>query len=290
MPSMEVALVDGERAAPAPGLKGVCPLCGKPAQAKCGPIVRWHWAHAGRRNCDPWMENEGPWHRAWKALFSFEWQEVVASDNTGEKHIADVTRPDGTVIELQNSPMSIEEMESRETFYGDRMVWIVNAEKFRNQIYIFDSLPDPEAEFVADLTFFQPVPSWRQSNIAIRGDGHSLNFFRKSDVFPDGSPTYQVHSGQSLGDLVVENYVGHHLCLWLKPREVWKRAKRTVIFDFGHETMWAACHYGVEKFFCVRRVSKKALIRSLLDGKEPDISGKRVSVEQYADWMTPASL
>lgn len=128
MPPMEVALVNGERATPAPGLKGECPLCGKPAQAKCGPIIRWHWAHAGRRHCDPWMENEGPWHRAWKALFPFEWQEVVAYDHTGEKHIADVKRPDGTVVELQNSPMSIEEMQSREDFYGDRMMWIVNAE------------------------------------------------------------------------------------------------------------------------------------------------------------------
>lgn len=38
-------------------------------------------------------------------------------------------RPDGTVIELQNSPMSLGEMSSREQFYGKKMVWIVNGEK-----------------------------------------------------------------------------------------------------------------------------------------------------------------
>jgi hypothetical protein len=229
------------------------------------------------------MENEGPWHRAWKALFPFEWQEVVAYDHAGEKHIADVKRPDGTVIELQNSPMTIEEMESREAFYGDRMVWVVNAEKFRDQIYILDALPDPKAEFVADLIFAQPSPDSRRNNVVIRGDGHSLMFFRRSDVWPDGSPTYEVYSGQSLGDLVVKNYIGHHLCLWLKPREVWNRAKRLVIFDFGGETMWAACHYGIDKFFCVRRVSKSTLIQSLLFSKEPILSATVVPVAPYTD-------
>lgn len=290
MPSMEVALVGGARAAPAPGLKGECPLCGKPAQAKCGPIIRWHWAHAGRRHCDPWMENEGPWHRAWKSLFPFEWQEVVAHDSTGEKHIADVRRPDGTVIELQNSPVSIDEMESREVFYGERMVWIVNAKKFRSQITIHEALPNPEADFVADLIFVQPILGPRTNNVIIRGDGRSLMFFRMSDIMSDGSPTYQLHSGSSLGDMVVKNYIGHHLCIWLKPREVWKRAKRLVIFDFGGETMWAACHYGVDKLFCLRRVSKSALIQSLLDGKEPVLSAKVALPVPYTDWMEPASL
>jgi len=290
MPSMEVALVGGARAAPAPGLKGECPLCGKPAQAKCGSIIRWHWAHAGRRHCDPWMENEGPWHRAWKALFPFEWQEVVAHDSTGEKHIADVRRPDGTVIELQNSPMSIDEMESREVFYGERMVWIVNAEKFRSQITIHEALPNPEADFVADLIFIQPIPGPRTNNVIIRGDGRSLMFFRRSDITSDGSPTYQLHSGSSLGDMVVKNYIGHHLCIWLKPREAWKRAKRLVIFDFGGETMWAACHYGVDKLFCLRRVSKSALIQSLLDGEEPVLSAKVALPVPYTEWMEPASL
>ncbi|MBI6764484.1 hypothetical protein YA0059_06325 [Pseudomonas syringae] len=215
------------------------------------------------------MENEGPWHRAWKALFPFEWQEVAAHDAKGEKHIADVKRPDGMVIELQNSPMSIEEMESREAFYGERMVWIVNAEKFRSQITIQEALPNPQADFVADLIFVQPVPDPRTNNVVILGDGQSLMFFRRSDVWPDGKPTYQLHSGRSLGDLVVQNYVGHHLCVWLKPREVWKRANRLVVFDFGGEAMWEACHYGADRLFCVRRVSKSKLIQSLLDGKEP---------------------
>lgn len=46
---MEIALVQGERALPSPGLKGACPSCGAAIVAKCGEKVIHHWAHAGRR-------------------------------------------------------------------------------------------------------------------------------------------------------------------------------------------------------------------------------------------------
>src|SRR3546814_6480383 len=66
--------------------------------------------------------------------------------------------------------MSIDEMESREAFYGERMVWIVNAERFRSQITIHEALPNPEAEFVTDLLFVQPIPGPKTHNVIIRGD------------------------------------------------------------------------------------------------------------------------
>ena len=290
MASMDVAVVDGQRLPPAPGLKGVCERCGAPAQAKCGPIVRWHWAHAGRRHCDPWMENEGPWHKAWKELFPFEWREVVARDHKGEKHVADVRRPDGVVIELQNSPMSIEEMQSRESFYGPRMIWIVNAQRFRDQLHILEALPNPDADFVADLEFVPPIPAALRNRVKIRSDGQSLMFYRRSDVFPDGGRTWELHSGRSLGGLVAENYIGHHHCVWIKPREVWKRAERTVVLDCGGGTLWAIRRYGVEQFFCVQRVAPGPFISSLLDGRMPELSSKRVSVGRYSSSTLPSEL
>jgi len=48
------ALVDGLRQEAAPGNKGQCPTCGSDMIAKCGSRIMHHWAHAGRRNCDPW--------------------------------------------------------------------------------------------------------------------------------------------------------------------------------------------------------------------------------------------
>lgn len=269
---MQIAEVGGVRLLPSPGLKGQCPLCGRSALAKCGDINRWHWSHAGRRHCDPWQENEGPWHRTWKSLFPLEMQEIVHYDEaTTEKHIADIKRSDGWVIELQNSPMSIQEMESRESFYGDKMIWIVNAEKFRHHISIFEALPDPKADFVADLIIVQPHPQWKNNRVIIKGDGGSLMFWRRSDVRPDGTPTHELHSGGSLGDLVTRNYIGHHLCLWQHSREVWLRAKRTVVLDFGSEVMWAIRRYGVEQFFCLQKTLKSALIESLLARQSPTI-------------------
>lgn len=283
MPSMEVALVGGERAAPAPGLKGECQLCGKPAQAKCGPIIRWHWAHAGRRHCDPWMENEGPWHRAWKALFPFEWQEVVAHDAKGEKHIADVKRPDGTVVELQNSPMGIEEMNSRETFYGERMIWIVNGEKFKENIRIGDALPDPYHPKVREFKLAMPVYApwtnvWRKPCL----DGGAFAYFRRSDIAAATSPRpmLELLHGNDFNGAVQESYRGQHTWSWRKPREGWFLSQRTVIFDLGESGMWAIGKY--DQAPCLQRISRRALMESLLSGAAPDLTW---SLVPYTEWM-----
>lgn len=66
---MQLALVGSERLEAFPGGRGQCPTCGAAMIAKCGPRILHHWAHAGRRNCDPWWENETEWHREWKNLF-----------------------------------------------------------------------------------------------------------------------------------------------------------------------------------------------------------------------------
>ena len=95
--------------------------------SKCGRYVRWHWAHKRRIICDPWQESETEWHLYWKDAFPIEFQEIVHIDETnGEKHIADIKTTTGSIVEVQHSPLSDEEMRSREEFYGD-MIWIVDA-------------------------------------------------------------------------------------------------------------------------------------------------------------------
>jgi len=93
--------------------------------ARCGEVRLWHWAHKGRRLCDPWWENETEWHRAWKDLFPVGWQEFVQHDGDGERHIADVKTDDGWVIEFQHSYIKPEERRSREAFY-QKLVWVVD--------------------------------------------------------------------------------------------------------------------------------------------------------------------
>lgn len=93
--------------------------------AKCGEHRVRHWAHQSRHLCDPWWENEGEWHRAWKSEFPKAWQEIVHEADNGTKHIADVKTEHGWVIELQHSRISRDERRSRDAFYR-QLIWIVD--------------------------------------------------------------------------------------------------------------------------------------------------------------------
>lgn len=122
---MKYALVNGDLVEAQTGLAGRCRGCGAATVAKCGPTRVWHWAHQGRRDCDPWRESETPWHRAWKDLFPKDWQEVVHRADDGELHFADVKTGDGWVLEFQHSRIAPDERLSREAFY-EKLVWVVD--------------------------------------------------------------------------------------------------------------------------------------------------------------------
>lgn len=125
---MKFALVDGNRAEASPGLQGVCPGCTRPMIAKCGEVKVHHWAHLGKRVCDPWWENETEWHRTWKAHFPIEWQEQIHHAEDGEKHIADVKTEKGCVLEFQYSHLNPVERRSRNAFYKN-LYWVVNGSR-----------------------------------------------------------------------------------------------------------------------------------------------------------------
>lgn len=122
---MQYAIVEGSRAAAAPGLRGECPHCGSPVLSKCGKQKIWHWSHLGKRQCDPWWEPETEWHRRWKAHFPPDWHEVGHRAPDGERHIADLKAPHGLVIEFQHSAITEIERSARTGFYGN-MTWVVD--------------------------------------------------------------------------------------------------------------------------------------------------------------------
>lgn len=182
---MKHANVNGVRRAPEPGLEGECPMCGRPVIPKCGELKVWHWAHKGRRICDPWWENETEWHRAWKDLYPIDCQEVVHIDQTsGEKHIADVKTSDGYVIEFQHSFLNPEERRSRNSFYKNP-IWVVNGTrrlKDRDQFlrlysYSPDALPRRPVKEISRTGRFrsQLIEEW------VNGSSHV--FF---DIGPEG--------------------------------------------------------------------------------------------------------
>lgn len=137
---MKYALVNGQRQEARPGLAGECLGCGRPMSAKCGEIKVWHWAHRGERMCDAWWENETEWHRRWKGYFPVEWQEIIHTAESGEKHIADVKTAQGWVLEFQHSFLKPGERQARDFFYP-RLVWIVDGtRRKRDQVQFFDAL------------------------------------------------------------------------------------------------------------------------------------------------------
>lgn len=122
---MKYAIVDGIKAEATKGKNGKCPSCGAELTPKCGEFKINHWAHKGKRTCDPWWENETDWHRSWKGNFPSEWQEIVHFDKDGEKHIADVKTSSGWVLEFQHSYLEHAERKARNNFYG-KIVWVVD--------------------------------------------------------------------------------------------------------------------------------------------------------------------
>jgi hypothetical protein len=116
--------INGNRIEAEPNVKGFCPVCKSDVISKCGDLVIWHFAHKSLQDCDDWYEPESDWHRMWKAKFPVENREVVIG-----RHRADVQKDNGTVIELQNSHISVATMQEREEFYGN-MIWIVNGADF----------------------------------------------------------------------------------------------------------------------------------------------------------------
>lgn len=137
---MKFSIVNAVRQEAQPGVAGRCPACDQVTIAKCGEVKIWHWAHKGRRDCDPWWESETEWHRGWKGQFPEAWQEVVQFADSGEKHIADVKTDHGWAVEFQHSYLNPEERRSRDAFYP-KLVWVVNgvrrkrdAAQFRNAL------------------------------------------------------------------------------------------------------------------------------------------------------------
>lgn len=122
---MKYALVNGTKTTPIPKGSGQCLLCDAAVISKCGPLKIWHWAHKNELQCDPWWENETPWHRDWKNKFPERCQEQIDYDEKGEKHIADVKTDEDWVIEFQHSYINPEERDSRNNFYK-KLVWVVD--------------------------------------------------------------------------------------------------------------------------------------------------------------------
>lgn len=259
---MQLALVKNKKVEAFFGGRGNCPTCGAETIAKCGPRLMHHWAHHRIRECDPWWENETPWHREWKNKFPLECREVSHIASDGEIHRADIKTPTGIVIEIQHSTMTDTERMSREDFYKN-LVWVIDGTVFKNNFDIYHQLPDPKSELAKDLV-------WTKAQRHLEGSNAGL-FFRLSEALKyDPNITKATLRGgwlHGMNDIIEEvksSYAGHHQYDWVRPRKTWLDAKCPVYIDFGNEYLVKLEKYDESNLNCIRLVSKQKFVHDVM--------------------------
>jgi len=112
------------------GELAVCEICKANVKGRKGEQRIKHWYHYKnkRTDCDDWHEPISEWHLTWQNLFPVKNREVTLVKN-GISHRADILLDNGLVIEVQNSPLKLMEVEKRERFYGrNNLIWILNGD------------------------------------------------------------------------------------------------------------------------------------------------------------------
>lgn len=205
-----------------PNAIGTCPSCGAGLIAKCGNIVSWHWAHKSR-DCDLWSEPESEWHVNWKKQFPIAWQE-----RTMGPHRADVGTANG-VIEFQRSPISADEIQEREQFYGS-MIWVVSADEWCLYKHVNWHIANYQKRNPIQSIF--NLPEMRAYNARLD------NYLKSAHA---AQPHYQ----------------------WSPPRKSWFAAQKTIYLDFGGPTLDRVTKiYKNGPFYLTcKRFSKETLIK-----------------------------
>ncbi len=253
-------------------------MCGYRMIAKCGPRIIHHWAHYGRKQCDPWWENETEWHRTWKNYFPEECREISHIADNGEIHRADVKTPTGIVIEIQHSSMTDKERISREEFYQN-MVWVVDGSVFKDNFDIYHMLPDPDSEIAEDIV-------WSEAKRHMNGSNNGI-FFRLSEAKKDKPDVKKeeldwgwIHSLQDIKDEVEASYSGYHQYDWIRPRKTWLDSKSPVYIDFGEDLLVKLEVYDESKLKCIRYVSKRKFLHDVMVEKNAnDIATRFYPIE-----------
>lgn len=159
---------------------------------------------------------ETPWHRNWKMAFPATYREICFwEEKTQQQHRADVYTPCGTTLEFQNSPISLEELESREAFYP-KLVWVLNGKKFKG-FRILKHLPDVDDPRLSGFEFCL---------------GDHLAMIRKSDLLHGrGRPKELNFYHPELKKIPLTSH--YYSFCWKHPHRVWYQSKCPIIVDLG---------------------------------------------------------
>lgn len=245
-------------------------------RAKCGPRVVHHWAHARPRACDPWWENETPWHREWKNLFPPHCREVTHTAPDGEIHRADIKTPSGIYVEVQHSSLTDVERRSREAFYQN-ILWVLDGRPFCKSFHIGHKLPHPESPIASDLV-------WARAGQGSHGANAGM-FFRVSEAREwnpaaskgdlGGDMLHEVHPLRDILSEVEASYRGHHQYFWVRPRQMWLEAGAPVFLDFGQDWLARLLTYDESGLPCVYLVSKRRFVHDAMTASSAFAVGER---------------
>ncbi len=149
------------------------------------------------------------WHSNWKKAFPESYREKTFLNRAlGYYHRADVFTPCGTAIEFQNSPICLDELQSREAFYPN-LVWVVNGAKFKG-FKVLKHLPDVDDVRLLDLEFSHTS---------------NLTMVRKNE-----SKVMTFHHPELRAIPFTSHYYSFR---WANPHRVWYAAKCPIIIDLG---------------------------------------------------------
>ena len=115
------------------GEKYCCPCCKSLLIQKKGTLMIWHYAHKSLDNCISYYDNKGEWHRQMQDLFPEKNREIFECFGK-YRHIYDVLTDNGTIIEFQHSPLSVDDFRKRTKDYVFRSI----AYKTPRPIWVFD--------------------------------------------------------------------------------------------------------------------------------------------------------
>lgn len=225
---MLFATVNGEKVEGKPNTKGICQLCERAVYSKCGEVNIWHWAHYKDESCDSWHEPETEWHKNWKLIFGKENCEIIILKD-GIKHIADIQTKENLIIELQNSHIQKPIIHKRETFYGERMIWVINGKHFKNNfnIYPYSSRLNDDEEYYRK---YNPLSS--QYGIVDKNTEEIKSRLKQEFNFS-----------------------------WSRRRKSWSDVQRHVFIDFGDENLfWVKDGMGTSSGKG-RQISKRSFIK-----------------------------
>lgn len=159
---------------------------------------------------------ETAWHRDWKLAFPPSFREIAFFDAANnDLHRADIFTPAGYTIEFQNSPITLAELNSRESFYPN-LIWVLNGKKFKG-FKVLKHLPDVDDPKLEGYEFCH---------------SDHLSMVRKTEVevgnlFP--KPLNFYHN--ELKDIKFTSNL-YSFC-WKQPHSVWYYATAKIIVDLG---------------------------------------------------------